>query len=274
MKKINLRRLAVLFFVALFVLVSGQDLSAQQKKGKGGKEKGQKKETVEKVAGEKKEMKERADSLSRGGEKTGYRPKRLGNEEAAQWEGDRPPGWSRGGKTGWSGADMPKGQKKGDAERNREMKRRYPPGAKNWDDKKKEKWDKHLEESKDRVRRKAHDKRGAAGKYGDSAVISIEEAARGGVPVDKAEAVVEKAIERDMEGEEIEKMTRAMTYGADKNVDYEKLDTFIGKKIDSGERGDDLAVSIYKEIDSGSLEKTEETKEEKKSVWKRIFKRD
>ncbi len=77
-----------------------------------------------------------------------------------------------------------------------------------------------------------------------------------------------------MNGEEIEQVTRAMSYGADKNVDYDKLDFFVSKKIDSGERGDELAVSIYKEVDSGSVEKVKEEKEEKKSWWKRIFKRD
>jgi hypothetical protein len=103
----------------------------------------------------------------------------------------------------------------------------------------------------------------------ESATISIERAAREGVPIKPVEKTVNRAITRGMGGRDIEKVTRAMSYGADKDTDYNKLDQFIENKINEGERGDDLAISIYKEIDKRHAAKQEEPVE--KSWWKRFF---
>ena len=191
-----------------------------------------------------------------------------------EWEGGTPPGWSRGKKSGWDGTGTPPGEMKKDGKQNKGVDRKYPRGSEGWNEKKKEKWGKDIDAARKRIRKKAGERKGYTKEYEESAVKSIEGAASEGVPVERAETVVEKAMEKDMSGGDIEKVTRAMSYGADKNVDYDKLDSFVTKKIDSGESGDDIAVSIYKEVDSGSLEKVEKKAVEKKEPWyKRIFKR-
>jgi len=270
MRRGNALRFVVFSLVAVFVLASGHDLNAQGKKGKGGKGTGKEKKTEEKVKGEEEAKEERGDPLTAESKKGHYKPKKLKKEEKIEWEDGTPPGWSRGGKTGWDGTGAPPGKMKKADKHGEEVKRQYPPGSEDWDGKKKEEWDRDLEKTKERVRKKVRKREGTTEKDEESAVRSVEGAAREGVPVERAGKTVEKAIERGMKGEEIEKVTRAMSYGADKNVDYKKLDSFVSKKIDSGESGDELAVSIYKEVDSGSMEKVEE---EKKPWWKRIFKR-
>ena len=274
MRKSNILKLVVLSLVAVFILVSGNDLNAQQKKGKGGQKTGKEKKTEEKISGEKEINKGGADSPASDDKKSGYKPKKLKEEAKIEWEGGTPPGWSRGKKSGWDGTGTPPGEMKKDGKQNKGIDRKYPPGSEGWNEKKKEKWGENVDAARERIRTKARQKKGTSEEYQESAVRSIEGATREGVPVERAETVVEKAIERDMSGADIEKVTRAMSYGADKNVDYEKLDPFITKKIDSGESGDELAVSIYKEVDSGSMEKVEKKVEEKKAPWyKRVFKK-
>ena len=232
MRKNNILKLVVLSLVAVFILVSGNDLNAQQKKGKGGQKTGKEKKTEEKVSGEKQIKKEGVDSPTADSKKSGYKPKKLKEKTKAEWEGGTPPGWSRGKKSGWNGTGTPPGEMKKDGKQNKGIDRKYPPGSENWNEKKKEKWNKNVDQAKERIRTKARQKKGTTEEYQESAVRSIEGATREGVPVERAETVVEKAIERDMSGGDIEKVTRAMSYGADKNVDYEKLDPFITKKID------------------------------------------
>jgi len=60
-----------------------------------------------------------------------------------------------------------------------------------------------------------------------------------------------------------------MSYGADKGTDYGRLDQLMEKKMNEGETGDDLALSIYKEIDDQHAGKPEEPV--KKPWWKRLF---
>ena len=137
-----------------------------------------------------------------------------------------------------------------------------------------------LEKAKERIRKRIRTHEGTGEmerkQLEERAMRSIEGAARSGVPVEQAEKTVEKSIERGMSGEEIEKVTRAMAYGADKDVDYDALGRFVDRKMEEGERGDELAMSVYKEIDDRSAEKQLEKKEpEKKVPWyKRIFRRD
>lgn len=261
MRRSDALRFVVFSLVTVFILASGYDLNAQGKKKKGEKESGKENKTEEKAMGEKESKGEMGDPQTADSKKAQYKPKKLKKKEKAEWVDGNPPGWSKGEKSGWDGTGAPPG----------EMKNQYPPGSEDWNDKRKKQWEGDLEKSKERIRKRVRQRDGATKQEEESAVRSIEGAAREGVPVERAEKTVEKAIERGMKGEEIERVTRAMSYGADKNVDYEKLDSFVSKKIDSGERGDELAVSIYKEVDSGSMEKVQE---EKKPWWKRIFKRD
>ncbi len=271
MRRKGVPMLAAIFLIAVFFFVSAQDIYAQGKKQKGEKGNGKGKKTEEKVEGEDKSKEQVGDSLNTNSKKGHYTPKKLKEENKMEWEGGNPPGWSKGTKTGWGESGAPPGKTKQGDKSGRENEKRYPPGAEDWDKGKREEWDKDVEAAKERVRKKARQRKGSAEGDEESAVRSVEGAAREGVPVEQAEKTVEKAIDRGMKGEEIEKVTRAMSYGADNNVDYGKLDSFVKKKMDSGEHGDELAISIYKEVDSGNLEKV---KEEKKPWWKRIFKRD
>jgi len=64
-------------------------------------------------------------------------------------------------------------------------------------------------------------------------------------------------------------VTRAMSYGVDKGTDYNKLDHFIEKRMSGNATGDDIALSIYKEIDDQQAAKRQEPV--KKSWWNRLF---
>lgn len=266
--------LLVIFLLAAFVLTLSDDAVAQKKgggkgKGKSGqttKDAEQKKKADE--VGEKegeeiqeKEMEqekkgkgggkgEKSGEMEEGkGKKKAYKPKGLSEEEMKGWEGGSPPGWSQGTKKGWEGAGAPPGKmKKGDEAK--------------------------LEKAKERIRTRVREHEGKGEmerkQLEEHAERSIEGAARSGVPIEHAEKTVEKGIERGMTGEEIEKVTRAMAYGADKNTDYGKLEKFMDKKMAEGEKGDELAMSVYKEIDEKGVEK----KEEKLPWYKRWFRRD
>jgi hypothetical protein len=192
------------------------------------------------------------------------------------WRDGTPPGWDRGEKRGWGGA-APPGQQRKAGEGMMEG-RRYPARAKDWGDREKEDFDRRLERARERVRAKAQTREGIDEGDIESAEVSVEEASREGVPIEQAESSVDKAMGAGMSGAEIEQMTRAMAYGADKNVDYNELGSFVDRKIDDGERGDDLAVSIYQEVDRQNEQapaEPEQPKQEKKTPWyRRIFGKD
>ena len=280
----------VALFVAVCVTVLASDVQAQKRGGKGGGKDQQRKkseETAKETARKAEEATEEAGrtaeesakneaesaeqkqqskkSKGKGGtadereaaagkvKMVKYKPKGLSEDEMKKWEGGSPPGWSMGTKKGWGEGGVPPGKmKKGDEAK--------------------------LEQAKERIRNRirTHEGKGEMERkqLEECAERSIEGATRGGVPVEHAEATVEKGIERGMNGEEIEKVTRAMAYGADKETDYEELGRFMDRKMDEGERGDELAMSVYKEIDDRHAEKQQIKEEPKKKPWyKRIFKR-
>ncbi len=198
--------------------------------------------------------------------KNKYKPRGISDKNMTEWADGNPPGWSEGNKAGWGGAGVPPGQMK---ERELELIHSYPSGSEDWDSGKKADWRSNLEQSKTRILERIRTRKGVSREDEESAIISIERAAREGVPLTHIESVMNKAITREMRSRDIEKMTRAMSYGADKNTDYDKLDRFIERKMDQGETGDDLAVSIYREIDERNVAKSEEPV--RKSWWKRLF---
>lgn len=282
-----------------FVLAAGGRADAQQKKGKEGAEKkkaaeeqmqkgtqgrdaavdtlrktGRGTQGDERTKKEKRILEHAGDPALAGGAKKHYRPKGLSEEQMKGWRDGSPPGWGRGGKTGWGEAGAPKGQQK-KAGKGKMKAPRYPAGAGEWGAQEKEDFDRRIERARDRVREKALTREGIDEGAVESAEISVEEAAREGVPIEQAESSVSKAIDAGMSGVEIEQMTRAMAYGADKNVDYGELGSFVGTKIEDGERGDDLAVSIYEEVDRMEAQappEPEQPTQEKKTPWyKRIF---
>ncbi|MDD3642614.1 MAG: hypothetical protein PHQ19_04025 [Candidatus Krumholzibacteria bacterium] len=290
--------LAMLLAGAL-VLAPGGQAGAQKKKGDAEKAKKTAEERIQKgkqgrdaaadtlgkagrgeVSRERDRMERRVrehagDSAVAEGARKRYRPKGLSEERMEGWRDGTPPGWGRGEKTGWGGEGAPPGQR----EKARDMRaRRYPAGEKEWGDRDREDFDRRIERARERVREKARVLEGVEDSEIESAEISVEEAARVGVPVEQAESSVGRAMEAGMSGPEIEQMTRAMAYGAERSVDQEKLGSFVESRIEAGERGDDLAVSIYEQVDRMEAQappEPEQPKEEKKVPWyKRIFGRD
>lgn len=275
-----------LCLAGVLLLALATDLPAQQQKGK------KEVEAKQKAAGEQIEQNSdkngrQQEPVVKAREMVGrpidqerapgrYRPRRLQAGEAGEWKDGIPPGWSRGDKQGWGGADAPPGQGRGGGEA--QARSPYPPGAKDWDGKRREDWDRRLERARERVREKAQRAENAGPDDVASADISLQEAAREGVPIEDVESAVSGAIAAGMKGPEIEQMTRAMAYGASQGVGGGRLGAFASSRIEAGERGDDLAVSIYQEADRLQEEQEKERpasppEGKKTSWWQKIFRR-
>jgi len=166
-------------------------------------------------------------------------PPDIGADEKAEWKNGQPPGWSRGKKKGWHGGKMPPGlaKKEGISETEEN-----PPDWNTWKKEQRTRWEEELNKIKERVRKNA-DKTSV-----ETMIYSAEAAARKGVPVQQLGTVTDRSIKKKLSGTEYEKVTRAMAYGVGKNVDYTKLGEFVNSSIDQGLRGNELAISIYKEI--------------------------
>lgn len=265
MAKMKFSSLLVVWFAVLWMLAQCGSVQAQ---GKGWEqEKDRKNKDTEQVTKEKGWKGNKGGEKPRGEKEGGavqgrpahydrYTPKAVTEEEMVEWADGNPPGWSRGKKTGWRGESAPPGQMKKQGEQtrkhDREMRQVYPPYAREWDAGKKEEWNAKLERARKRVIERLKT-RGVGKGDAESALISLENGARQGVPLETAEAVINKAISKRMPGEDIEKITRAMSYGVDKDTDYDKLGRFVTMKMDDGESGNDIARSIYKKIDDGAM---------------------
>jgi hypothetical protein len=187
-------------------------------------------------------------------------PPDLSKDELAEWKDGKPPGWSRGKKKGWRGANMPPGLLKKGGKLPLGLEKGPPPGWEKWNDKRKKAWQKELKEAKEKVRLKAKSIKGFSEKDLDSALISIEMSARKGVPVKYVLSFVENAMEKRIKGRGIETATRAIAYGVGKEIDFSQLSKFIHKKLNEGLRNDELSIEIYKEI-VRQHEKKSKTKE-------------
>lgn len=254
MQRIVRFHLSVLCVAGLWVLVPGDGALAQQQRGK-----------REAPAAS------QADREQVG--KGKFKPRDLPESAQAEWQDGVPPGWTRGKKTGWGGADAPPGQRRGGAGR-ADAPQTYPRGAEDWDQQRREDWDRRLEDARERVRERARRVEGYGEPDVESAVISVEAAAREGVPVEQAEAAVNHALGAGLPGREIEQLTRALAYGVGRGVAADELSRFATGQIAAGQRGDDLAVAIYQEADhrAGEPATAPAPQEPKKSPWwKRIF---
>jgi len=153
--------------------------------------------------------------------------------------GQMPSGWSRGDKEGWKGAGMPPG-----------LEKKTPPGWEKWNNNKKKGWEKRLENALGNIRKGAKNKKGFSKKDLDSALVSVEAAAREGVPVKNSRKLVELAMNKGIQGTALETLSRATSSGVGKDIDFGKLNKFVEKKLDDGLRNDELLNEIYKEIDN------------------------
>lgn len=223
--------LFVIAVTTVFVLLANTGALAQGKgKGRGEKPSGWEKGEKEGWKGD----------IPPGIEKKGgWMPPGLSKEEQTEWKNGLPPGWSRGEKEGWKGADMPPGlAKKGG---------QVPPGWEKWNDAEKKGWEKELGEARGIVRGRAK-KLKFSQQDVDSAVFSVEAAARKGVPIRYARGIVEETMEKGIRGSGLETATRAIAYGVGREIDFEQLGKFVHKKLDEGLRDDELSIEIYKEI--------------------------
>lgn len=219
---------AVALGIASFFLVSSLAVAQGKGKGRGHEPPGKEKEKQEEKA---------SSVLPHMKTKGPWMPRGLTKEEQGEWKDGRPPGWSRGGKEGWKGGDMPPG-----------LAKKVPPGWSKWNDRKRKQWEKELREAGKRIRRLAK-KLSNFGEHDlNCALISVEAAAREGVPIKHAFGFVEVAMKMGMGGQGIEASTRAMAYGVGRGTDFGKLAKFMRKRLRDGRKGDELAIDIYKEI--------------------------
>ena len=151
---------------------------------------------------------------------------------------ENPSGWSRGDKEGWKGAGMPPG-----------LAKKTPPGWEKWNNNKKKGWEKRLENALGNIRKGAKNKKDFSKEDLDSALVSVEAAAREGVPVKNARELIELSIKYGLQGIALETLSRATSSGVVKDIDFGKLNNFVEKKLDDGLRDDELLDEVYKEID-------------------------
>ncbi len=254
MKKIHGFSLLVIALAAIWALAFVADARAQSKGGK-------------KDAGDKGKKNEQSMKNDSKGSKATYKPHGMNEKDMAEWTDGNPPGWSHGEKTGWGGAGAPPGQVKEHGEH--ELIHVLPPGSGSWDNKTRENWLGRLEQSRTRAIDRIVTRDGKSRENEQGVIVSIEGAARAGVPIEHTEAIVNRTIDGGMQGRDIEKVTRAVAYGADRNTDYNRLNRLVDRRMKEGETGDALALSIYKEVDEQHAGKPEEPV--KKSWWSRIF---
>ena len=260
----------VFLLAAIWVLVVFVDAKAQEKgqeKDKNEKNKNKNEQVIEKGNSGKDKSSEAHGEQSPTAKPIKYKPRGMTDADFMEWTDGNPPGWSRGEKTGWGGAGAPPGQTKDHGEQG--IVPFYPRGSEGWDARRKEEWWGQLEQSRARVLQRVRSREGMSPDDEKSAILSFDGAAREGVPLVNIETTMNRAITRGMPGRDIEKVTRAMSYGVDKGTDYNKLDQSIEKKMSGNESGDDIALSIYREIDDQHAGKTEEPV--KKPWWKRLF---
>ena len=109
---------------------------------------------------------------------------------------------------------MPPGlAKKGKIPPGLAKKGKVPPGWSKWKKEKQDRWEKDLEEAREAVIEKVLEIKELREEDKGSAVISVEMAARMGVPVKHSRGIVMAAVAKRVGGEEIEKVTRAVAYG-------------------------------------------------------------
>jgi hypothetical protein len=172
-------------------------------------------------------------------------PPDLGDDEKAEWKNGVPPGWSQGKKTGWGGKNLPPGQVKKQGMTEQEIIVEFPDWN-TWGKEQRGKWQENLEKIRDRIRKNK------GGEEAEDMLNSAESAAKKGVSLQALDSVTDKSIKKKLTGEEYSKATRAMAYGAGKNVDFTSIGEFVNSNIDKGVRGNELAINIYKEISARS----------------------
>ena len=85
--------------------------------------------------------------------------------------------------------------------------------------------------------------------------LSVNETVNAGVPVDQVVTLVQKSIDIDMSGEDIERVTRAVAQGVSQGSDAEAVVGHAEKVLDGNVKGEDVALSIYKWIEKKTADR-------------------
>ncbi|MBW2623930.1 MAG: hypothetical protein JRD68_13565 [Deltaproteobacteria bacterium] len=157
--------------------------------------------------------------------------KKAREKKDEQW---KPPGWSRGEKVGWKGESV-------------------PPGFNKWDKNKQKKWKKNKTKAmkqaedwiRDRARKKNMDEDETKAET-ESVLTSLDGATRAGVPLSKVLEVIRKSINKDVSGQNIERISRAMAHTASKGADPEEVVSYTGELLDENVSGQEVALKIYR----------------------------
>jgi len=171
-----------------------KEISSEDKKERSSEDKVEAEdETDSDEKAEKKKQKKHRKRNRKGQKKSEqWMPPGLSKKEKAQWAEGKPPGWSKGKKTGWGGSDM-------------------PPGLQKKDKNDIEKWKKDRAEASEKtetlIRNRDHDKNSETIENNAQSVsLAVNETVNAGVPADQVVALVRKSIDKDMSGEDIERV--------------------------------------------------------------------
>ncbi|MCL5036619.1 MAG: hypothetical protein M1269_05805, partial [Chloroflexi bacterium] len=138
---------------------------------------------------------------------------------------------------GWDGSPMPPG-----------LMKKYPPGFNSWSVGQRQRWELDLNLAKQHVHIEVIKYRGRSQQDIISAEISVEAAARSGVPIANVESLVVDCVRRGFDSDTIEKASRALTYGVGRGKYKREVGSAARARIDAGVSGDSLAKDIYKNI--------------------------
>ena len=153
----------------------------------------------------------------------GWVPPGLSAAEQREWKGGQPPGWSRG----------PAAETGACASSSTACASRARTAAADERD------------AVERLRRWGRE-RGVQAAVLESAVVSVEGAARRGVPVATAERLVRAAAERGIPPRGIEAITRALAYGAERDAVMTNLESFVRESLNAGAAPDAIALGVYR----------------------------
>lgn len=182
-----------------------KEISSEDKKGLSSEDKVEvedKTDSDEKTEKKQRKRKKHRQQKRKGQNKSEqWMPPGLSKKEKTQWAEGKPPGWRKGEKSGWRDSDMPPGLQK-----------------KNKNDI--EKWKKDRTEASEKaetlIRDRDHDKNSETIENNAQSVsLSVTETVNAGVPADQVVALVQKSIDKDMSGEDIERVTRASCPGCE-----------------------------------------------------------
>jgi hypothetical protein len=188
-------------------------------------------------------------------------PSWLPEEDRKAWKNGRPPGWDRGRKTGWQDGNLPPGWDRGrktgwqdgnlppgHARKMRSRPEHAPRSWHQWTEQERNRYEEQIKNAERRIRELLEKKGSLPGKMLDSATLSLFSSAGMGVPVPTTSSIIEQGIERGLSPEGIEQVTRALSYGAERQADFVELEKIIRTGMDSGLTDDELTMEVYRAL--------------------------